>query len=486
MDMEDTMRNEHNHTETDSGILYVTTILDDMWRGFKKFFLLCLILIAAGSAGFYFRAERNYSPSYQAYSSFVVDTKTAYVYNQDYSNKTTAGQLSRTFPYILTSGALADIVADSLGVDTIPASITTEVIPDTAIFTINVTASDPDTAYDVLQAVIKYYPRVAEYIIGNTQLTQMDESGVPDSPVNPPQFQQEAVKGGVVGLILSMAFLLFYALTRRTVRREEDLKAYLSIPYLGSVPKARGKRRKENGKTILLDQSGNNAALHESFRTVRTRTVKKSEQDNVRSILVTSATVGEGKTTVAVNLAISLAKKGKRVMLVDGDLRNPSVSKAMGLPPKEHGVTDILEQTVELKDAVVRYGEYGLDILPGGSPMKDPSVVLGNGLMEKLLRVLPRKYDYVIVDTPPCGMLSDASAIARMVDGAIIVVRQDQARIDRILSGVENIADTNVDLIGYVLNGTEMGITGYGYGYGFGYRYGYYGKNSYGYGEETN
>lgn len=480
------MRNEHNHTETDSGILYFTTILDDMWRGFKKFFLLCLILIAAGSAGFYFRAERNYSPSYQAYSSFVVDTKTAYVYNQDYSNKTTAGQLSRTFPYILTSGALADIVADSLGVDTIPASITTEVIPDTAIFTINVTASDPNTAYDVLQAVIKYYPRVAEYIIGNTQLTQMDESGVPDSPVNLPQFQQEAVKGGVVGLILSMAFLLFYALTRRTVRREEDLKAYLSIPYLGSVPKARGKRRKENGKTILLDQSGNNAALHESFRTVRTRTVKKSEQDNVRSILVTSATVGEGKTTVAVNLAISLAKKGKRVMLVDGDLRNPSVSKAMGLPPKEYGVADILEQTVELKDAVVRYGEYGLDILPGGGPMKDPSVVLGNGLMEKLLRVLPRKYDYVIVDTPPCGMLSDASAIARMVDGAIIVVRQDQARIDRILSGVENIADTNVDLIGYVLNGTEMGITGYGYGYRYGYRYGYYGKNSYGYGEETN
>ena len=480
------MRNEHNHTETDSGILYFATILDDMWRGFKKFFLLCLILIAAGSAGFYFRAERNYSPSYQAYSSFVVDTKTAYVYNQDYSNKTTAGQLSRTFPYILTSGALADIVADSLGVDTIPASITTEVIPDTAIFTINVTASDPDTAYDVLQAVIKYYPRVAEYIIGNTQLTQMDESGVPDSPVNLPQFQQEAVKGGVVGLILSMAFLLFYALTRRTVRREEDLKAYLSIPYLGSVPKARGKRRKENGKTILLDQSGNNAALHESFRTVRTRTVKKSEQDNVRSILVTSATVGEGKTTVAVNLAISLAKKGKRVMLVDGDLRNPSVSKAMGLPPKEYGVADILEQTVELKDAVVRYGEYGLDILPGGGPMKDPSVVLGNGLMEKLLRVLPRKYDYVIVDTPPCGMLSDASAIARMVDGAIIVVRQDQARIDRILSGVENIADTNVDLIGYVLNGTEMGITGYGYGYRYGYRYGYYGKNSYGYGEETN
>ena len=116
MDMEDIMRNEHNSRETDSGILYFTTILDDMWRGFKKFFLLCLIIIAACGAGFYFRAKTSYKPSYQAYSSFVVDTKTAYVYNQDYSNEKTAGQLSKTFPYILTSGALSDIVAESLDV----------------------------------------------------------------------------------------------------------------------------------------------------------------------------------------------------------------------------------------------------------------------------------------------------------------------------------------------------------------------------------
>ena len=109
MDMEDIMRNEHNSRETDSEILYFTTILDDMWRGFKKFFLLCLIIIAACGAGFYFRAKTSYKPSYQAYSSFVVDTKTAYVYNQDYSNEKTAGQLSKTFPYILTSGALSDL-----------------------------------------------------------------------------------------------------------------------------------------------------------------------------------------------------------------------------------------------------------------------------------------------------------------------------------------------------------------------------------------
>ena len=305
-DMEDTMGNGPNNTENDSGILYFTTILDDMWRGLKKFFPLCILIIIVCAGGFYLQGRMNYTPSYQAYSSFVVDTKTAYGVSDTYYNETTAGQLSKTFPYILTSGALQAIVADSLGVDSIPASITAESIPDTPIFTINVTASNPQTAYDVLQAVIQYYPQVAEYIIGDTQLTKMDESGVPSAPLNPPAYGSRAVKGAAAGAALSVFLLFVYASTRNTVRREEDLKAYLSIAYLGSVPKAYGKRRRRQKKTVLLDGAGNTTVLKESFRTVRTRVVKKAEEDNIKSLLVTSATAGEGKTTVAVNLALAL------------------------------------------------------------------------------------------------------------------------------------------------------------------------------------
>ena len=472
------MGNERN-TEMDSGILYFTTILDDMWRGFKKFFLLCFLIMAICGAALYMREKTDYTPIYQAYSSFVVETKTAYGYNQTYSDETTAGQLSKTFPYILTSGTLADIVAESLGVDSIPASISAEAIPDTSIFTINVTASNAQTAYDVLQAVIKYYPQVAEYIIGDTQLTLMDESGVPEKPQNPQNFIGAISKGVAAGAALSLFLLLVYASTRRTVRREEDLKKYLSISYLGSVPRARGKRRKSK-KTVLLDGNGNTIVLRESFRTIRTRVTKVAEEDDLKSFIVTSAASEEGKTTVAVNLAISIAKKGKKVVLLDCDLRHPSVAKAMGVTANEKGISDLLDRKADLKSVMIRYGEYELDVLPGKESVQDPTVLLGNGYLEKLLKVLRKNYDYVIVDTPPCGMLSDASVVARMTDGAVMVVRQDCARIDRILNGVENIADTGSDLIGYVLNSTEMGITGYGYGYGYGYghygHYGYYGK----------
>ena len=321
------MGNERN-TEIDSGILYFTTILDDMWRGFKKFFLLCFLLMAVCGGALYLREKTNYTPVYQAYSSFVVETKTAYGYSQSYSDATTAGQLSTTFPYILTSGALSDIVADSLGVDTIPATISAEAIKDTSIFTINVTASNAQTAYDVLQAVIKYYPQVAEYIIGDTQLTLMDESGVPEEPQNPQNFAGAAAKGIVVGAVLSVFLLFVYASTRRTVRREEDLKNYLSISYLGSVPKANRKRRKSK-KTVLLEGAGNTTVLRESFRTIRTRVAKKTEEDGLKSFIVTSAAAGEGKTTVAVNLAISLAKKVYIEILLEGDLRHPSIAGAI-------------------------------------------------------------------------------------------------------------------------------------------------------------
>ena len=242
------------------------------------------------------------------------------------------------------------------------------------------------------------------------------------------------------------------------------------------MPKSHGKRRKSK-KTVLLDGKGNTTVIRESFRTIRTRVTKNAEENGIKSLIVTSAISDEGKTTVAVNLAISLAKKGKKVALLDGDLRHPSVALSMGIRTKKYGIADVLNKKTDLKSVMLRYGEYELDILPGKEMVKNPTELIGNGYLERLLKVLRKNYDYVIVDTPPCGMLSDASAIARMTDGAVMVVRQDSARIDRILNGVENIADTGVNLIGYVLNGTEMGITGYGYGYGYGYgHYGYYGK----------
>ena len=200
------MEKEQNSIPQGVEPIDLTRLLVDAWSGVRRFWWIFLVVISLCASVSYFSAVRTYTPSYEAYASFVINTRTAYGYSETYYNQTTASQLSRTFPYILTSGALNQVVANSLGLETVPAAITAEAMEDTALFTIRVTAADPQLAYDVLQAVITNYPDVAEYIIGDTQLTLMDESGVPQTPSNPPDYRRNVVRGAAIGAFLCAAF----------------------------------------------------------------------------------------------------------------------------------------------------------------------------------------------------------------------------------------------------------------------------------------
>ena len=191
-------KQQNNLREEELEKMDLLAIVDDIWRGLKRFWLLCIVVVATCAIVSAFAVIIAFTPTYEAYSTFVVNSKTAYSDNAAYTNyynETSASQLSQTFPYILTSGALSDVVAKSLDMDSVPATITADSMEGTALFTIRVRAKDAQTAYDVLQAVIQNYPSVAEYIIGDTELKQMDESGVPEQPVNQLSFKRSAVKG---------------------------------------------------------------------------------------------------------------------------------------------------------------------------------------------------------------------------------------------------------------------------------------------------
>lgn len=459
-------------------------IVDDMWRGLKRFGWIFLIVISVVSSLFYLQAKRNYSPVYQAYSSFVVNTRNAYGYSETYYNKATAEQMSVTFPYIMTSSALRQVVAEELGLEYVPGEITAEAVEETALFTIKVTSGNAQMAYDVLQSVITNYPIVAEYIIGDTLLTLMDESGVPDEPINPAYFTDDALKGAIIAAALSVVLLFLYAFTRKTVRREEDLKERLSVPFLGAIPRVPfKKRRNEVKRLVLMDQKETSKVFGETFRIVRTRLVKEMKESNVKQILVTSAVEGEGKSTVAANLAISLAQKGKSVLLIDGDMRNPSLLDILGMEKPTYGIFQVIDGQATLKEALVTYGDLDLKILGGREGVVNPTKMLGSAAMKELLDGASKMADYVIVDAPPSTIVSDASLLARRVPGVLFVVRQDYVGVKRVASGVENMSETGAKILGYVINGTEMGITGYGYTYGYGYGYGKYGYGRYGYGK---
>lgn len=477
------MENEQTNKTISPAALDITMIIDDMWRGFKRYLYLIILVISLAASVFYVKADISYKPVYEAYSTFVVNTRNAVGYSENYYNKATAEQMSKTFPYIVTSGVLKQVVAEDLGMESISSDISAEAMEETALFTIKVKDADPKLAYAVLQSVIKNYPIVSEYIIGDTQLVLMDTSDVPTDPVNPPEFKQTAFKGMLIAAVFCLALLFLYAMNKKTVRRAEDLKERLSIPYLGSVPMIRVKKRgKTSFQPVLMDKKSYARALGETFRTIRTRILKELKGIDTNKILITSAAECEGKSTVTANLGISLAKKGKRVIIIDCDMRNPSMYEVLGIEAPQNGLQEVLDAKLGLEEALTSYGEdLSMSVLGAVTAIKNPTKYLSGDALDMLLEKCSHMADYVLVDAPPCTLVSDAVLLSRIVGATIYVIRQDYVGIKRVVSGIESLNETDTKLIGYIINGTEIGITGYGHGYGYGHSYGYgYGKYGYG------
>lgn len=488
------MKNEKQHNQEYSAQqeaqvekISLAMLVDDLWKGFKRFWLLLLILILVCSGGYYAKQKISYKEKYQSYATFVVVVSEAYGLSMDYYNRTTAAQLSKTFPDLLQSSELKTVVAEDLGTSGVPGTITAEVMENTALFTLRVEADDPQMSYDILQSVIKNYPKVAEFVIGESKMTMLDESGVPTHPSNPMNKKIPLRNGAAIGFVLSILFLFVYALTRKTVRTTDDMEKRVSLAYLGSVPLVKFKKRSGSSR-VLMDSREHSNVLGDCFRSVRTRLLQEIESGK-RRILVTSAMNSEGKTTIAVNIALALAMKNKKVVLIEGNLQRPALIEALGLNTPNAGLEAVLEGKNALGDAMLRYKNTLLHIIPAKEPVKDSAELLSNPRMQKMMMLLAKDYDYIIMDAP-CNTSSDVNILGRYMDSAVLVVKQDYARMDKILSTIETIRDADLQAIGYVINATEVGITGYGYGYGtsYGYGYGYgYGQGygyGYGYGKE--
>ena len=302
-------------------------MLSDFLRSAKHLLWLGILLVLLASAVFSGWTYLSYTPKYQATASFTVYVSNPLQAEVRTYNTATAEQMAKTFPYILTSGALSDMVMQELGIPAMPV-VSASVLKNTNIFTLTVTSGDPQLAYDVLNAVIEYYPDVAEFVVGSTVMNLLDESGVPSAPVNSRNYGSAIKKGVLAGVVVWAAIVLLFAFMRSTVHNEMELKNLLNLRCIGTLPVAKGFRKgSKNGPCPVLMEEDDKFGFGESVRLMRIRVEKELRDRGKKVLLVSSAIPGEGKTTVAANLAIALAQKGKRTLLIDCDLRNPSVAK---------------------------------------------------------------------------------------------------------------------------------------------------------------
>lgn len=451
--------------------------LAEYFQAFRKFFLGVLILVILMGGGSFLTAKLRYQPMYEAYTSFVVGSNRAVGYS--YYDNVTAQQLGKTFPYIVTSGVLKDVVARDLQVGAVTSQIEASVMENTNLFTIRVKDSSPDTAYRVLQSVITNYPEVAEYIIGATTLTVVDDSGVPVSPINSQDAVHAGMIGAAAGLAVALLLIFIYVRTRKTIRQAEDVKKLTNAAFLGNLPEAKIKKRSNvKEQTITICNPKVPDSFKEAMQLIRTRTEDGLGKADCPVLLVTSSVPGEGKTTVAVNLAEAFAKKKYRIVLLDGDLRNPSVLKCIGLSERKgRGIIGVLKGQISLDEALTDYRDLSLKILPGVGSTQNPAGLLRSARMKTLIEELKEDADLLIIDTPPCGVLSDASLLGGIADSAVLVVHQGTTKDREVQRALEFFEDSQIPVCGYVLNGVPEGATGYGYS-----TYGGYGYGKYGYG----
>ncbi|MBQ9685112.1 MAG: CpsD/CapB family tyrosine-protein kinase [Oscillospiraceae bacterium] len=203
-------------------------------------------------------------------------------------------------------------------------------------------------------------------------------------------------------------------------------------------------------------------AAKEAFKRLRTNVVMKfpAEDSTCKIIGVTSAQPSEGKSTVSINLAYSLAELGKKVLLLDADMRRSSIHQKLHLE-KTPGLSDLLGTANSISTAMRKYNSSkdstSFDVIPGGNTPTNPSELLNSRRMETLLRALAKVYDYIVIDLPPVGAVIDAVSVSRQVDGMLLVIRENNCPRGLFADAVSQLQEANVDILGFVVNGAMEG-----------------------------
>ncbi len=461
----------------------LSVLIRDILRSFGKLWWLTALLAAICAAVSLFYGIRSYQPLYKAEATFTVETYTTQSGYTFFYDNHTAAQMALTFPYLLDSDLLLDRVKIDLGVEYLNGMPSATVIENSNLFTLSVTSSDPQAAYDILQALIKNYPIVAEYVIGRTQLNMIDYPEFPSMPYNSTQHLKSAAWGGMIGFVLGMGIIFLHALMRNTVRKEKDIHEKLQTSCVGSVPLVNLRRsRKKQNMMLSIHNHKVGTPFRESFRGMALQIERSLEQKKV--LMITATGKGEGTSAVAQNLAFALADRGMRVALIDGNLQHTS--------PLKRGLEEYLQGKQSMEQLFQQSEQDSIYTMGCGRALSSKECSLAVKSFAKLVQYLKEQVDYVLIDTPPCQNLDQVSNIAEQAEAILYVIRQDTVKLPKIMNCFEDLNHFEAKIIGCVLNGVRHGITGYGYGYSYGYGYGYgrgyrYGRYSdYGYEEGKN
>lgn len=461
----------------------------------KRIRLLIVGLLLGGLAGWLvssFLIHPRYSSFVDLYITNNTKIETEAV---DYNDINAAQKLVNTYMVILQSSTVTDDVLDRIdaemsGDDLLRVTEFTSV-QNTEVMRIKVETEDPDLTKAVCDAYKDTASKALDDIVGAGSVKVISNPKYPTKPSYPSIPKFTAI-GAMVGLILMMGICALAMMTNHNVSDEKELTERYAIPVLGSVPnffqfaKALGISRKdvkksqklkaknpENEKiltTATILNENTPFPIREAYNVIRSNILFSLTNMKNGIILVTSPNANDLKTTTSVNLAISLAQIGAKVLLIDGDLRNASIYRYFKTS-NQNGLSKVLMGFEKFEDAVIFDAAPGVDFLAAGPVTPRPSELLGSSYMMDFLKEQAMAYDFVIIDTSPINVVSDSLAMASEAAGLILTARENKTGFNDLDKAINSIKMANAEIIGFVLTDVDTdagsyGKNGYGYGYG--------------------
>lgn len=435
--------------------------LRDYLRGLRRHWLAVVLMTAVGVLTAFAWASLQ-TPVYESTANGLVQSKATAsqggaIYGDSYANSKVP-----TFLEMATWKIVAQTAAKELNLNESPdqlASRVTVINPSgTSILKFTAQANSPQAAAALAQAWIDALGKTIDTVDGTgtagsspISIYSAAAATVSSAPIFPDK-RTALLVGGVLGLGVGIAFALVRTASDRRIRPADDVQTRIGIPVVGTIPASTALSVDHR----LLDPSrtgekgGGGSALAEALRSLRTNLRFMDVDNPPRTIVVTSPLPADGKSTIACNLAVTLAASGESVVLVDGDMRRPTVAKTMGLPT-DAGLSDVLAGRVDLADVLQRTGTENLKVLAAGSIPPNPSELLGSARMRQVLDDLAADA-IVIIDAPPVLPVTDGSVLTHQADGALMAISVGKTTYDIVDKAIDTLHKAHGRVLGLVLN----------------------------------
>ena len=398
----------------------------------------------------------SYVPEYTSMGIYVVTPKqsTGYVY----SNKQFAASVVTVFQNLMNSDIMNNKIKKDLHVSNLDASMDISLIEETNLMKVTVTSKDPILSFKAVDSIMNNYVDLSEYLTSDAVFELLEDPVVATHADNALMPRKKSLWTGTVCGLITLIILLAISILRRTIKTEAAVEEQLDTTLLGTIyheQKNRTVKSKmiQGVKALLITSPVMTPKFIEAFNNIRIKIEYEHDRRPEKNIVLVSSTCeNEGKSTVVLNLGLSLAKEGKKVIIIDADMRKPAMYKMLDIPKsKVVDMIKLLQGECGL-DEVLYHDRFGVDLVMPTKGHASTYELMKSGAMKDLIRKCSKMADYVIIDTPPMSMVSDTEAIVDWADFSLLVIRQDYSYEKDIINSINIMNDSNSKFLGCVLN----------------------------------